>query len=105
MTKEEVIKACIELKMQGLTVRQIAEEVDKFGFKTRYGNSPTKSTIAYWLSTSKEGLPDLRKQRSRKSDAHYKQKKSEANKRYYAKNRGKIREYNRRYYLDYIKGS
>lgn len=105
MTKEDVIKACIELKRRGLSVRQIVEEVAKFGFKTRYGNSPTRSTIAYWLSTSGEDLPDLRKQRERKSDAHYKQKRSEANKRYYAKNRAKIREYNRRYYRDYIKGS
>jgi hypothetical protein len=105
MTKEEIIKTCIELKRRGLTVRQIAEEIAEFGFKTRYGNSPTRSTIAYWLSVSGEDLPDLRKQRERKSEAHYKQKRSEANRRYRTKNRERLNEYSRNYYQTYIKGS
>lgn len=105
MTKEEVIETAILFKKQGLSVEQIAHLVSKTGYLTRYGQPPTKSTIAFWLSTYGENLPDRRKVRTRKPEAHYKRKKSEANKRYYAKNRERILAYHRDYYKTYLKGS
>lgn len=105
MTKEHFIKACVQLKREGLSIADIYSAVSQLGFKTRYGNPPTKSTIAFWLSNSGEDLPDLRKVRSKKPESHYKQKRSEANRRYRTKNRERLNEYSRNYYQTYIKGS
>lgn len=105
MTKEQIIQRCVYLKRQGLSVAQIASEIALLGFKTRYGNSPTKSTIAFWLSSCGEALPDLRKARLRKPESHYKQKRSEANRRYRTKNRERLNEYSRNYYQAYIRDS
>lgn len=103
MNKTNIIEFAIQLKKQGYAIERIHCEICKLGFVTRYGNSPTKATLAYWISRHGDGLPDLRKARDRKPDSHYKAKKSEANKRYYEKNKQQIKEYQKSYYLDYIK--
>ena len=105
MTRDEFIAEAARLKRLGMSIDEIHKATAGLGFLTRYGRPPARATIAFWLSTYTEGLPDLRKRRTRKPESHYRQKRAEANRRYYAKNKERLRAYRKNYYDTYVKGA